>query len=101
MNLNQFFTKYCRGRGVQMADKLAKEIQRISSEPYPPASKPGRPPHRRSGKFVGGVHVIRTARGALVRFYAPYSKYLIFGTKHMDPRPALQIAAKSLGIRLQ
>lgn len=101
MNLNQFFERYARGRGVMMADALAKEIKQISSDPYPPASKPGKPPHRRSGKFVSGVHVIRTTNGALVRFYAPYSKFLIYGTKHMDPRPALQIAAKRLGIKLK
>ena len=101
MTLNQWFDRFARGRGVQMADALAKEIKAISSDPYPPASKPGRPPHRRSGRFVGGIHVIRTARGALVRLYAKHSKFLIYGTKHMDPRPALQIAAKRLGIKLK
>ena len=101
MNLNQFFERYARGRGVTIADKLAKEIISISSEPYPPASRPGKPPHKRSGKFVGGIHVIRTANGALLRFYAKHSKFLIFGTKYMDPRPALQIAAKKLKIKLR
>jgi hypothetical protein len=101
VNLNQFFEKYVRKRGVTMADKLAKEIKSISSEPYPPASRPGRPPHRRSGRFVSGVHVIRTVNGALVRFYAAHSKFLIYGTKNMKARPALQIAAKKLGIKLK
>ena len=101
MNLSQWFERYARGRGVQMADKLAKEIKAISSDAYPPASRPGKPPHLRSGKFVSGIHVIRTANGALVRFYAPHSKFLIYGTKNMKPRPALQIAAKKLGLKLK
>lgn len=80
MRLHEFFQKWARKRGVTMAEKLAVEIRKLLSVPYPPASKPGESPHRRTGKLQGSVTVIRTKRGASVQVYAPYAKFL-------EPKP--------------
>lgn len=92
MQFSEFFKKYARDKGVEIAEKVLKEVTRVSSKQYPPASLPGKPPARRTGKFVASGTIIRTKNGALLRWYAPYSGFLQHGTKHMAPRPYLTIA---------
>jgi len=91
-----FFRKWARNRGVGIAKEVLEEVTRISSKRYPPASRPGQPPAMRTGKFVRSGRVIRTANGAIIRWYAPYSGFLQYGTKFMGPRPYFDIALKNV-----
>lgn len=55
---------------------------------YPPASNPGEPPHRRTGKLQSLID-IGEIRNFSVKFgsYASYSAALEYGTSKMRPRP--------------
>lgn len=96
MQFSEFFKKWARDRGVAIAEEVLEEVTRISSKPYPPASREGQPPARRTGKFVRSGRVIRTKNGALVRWYAPYAGFLQQGTRFMGPRPYFDIALKNV-----
>lgn len=96
MQFADFFKKWARNRGVKIAEEVLKEVTRISSRKYPPASRPGQAPAMRTGKFVRSGRVIRTANGAVVRWYAPYSGFLQHGTRNMAARPYFDIALKNV-----
>lgn len=96
MRLEEFFRKYARNYGVGVAEEVRKEIIAISSKPYPPASKPGQAPRKRTGNFVAKVRIVRTTNGARLVCWAPYSGFLQHGTKFMRPRPFLDIARKNV-----
>ena len=91
-NLEQFFRRFARNLGIGIAEKTAKKARRLSSTPYPPASRPGKPPRMRSGDFVRGISVVRTVFGARLVFAAPYSSFLLKGTRFMAARPVHEIA---------
>ena len=103
MQLSEFFQKYARKRGVMIAEQLAKEIREMISVPYPPASRPGKPPRRRSGKLLRSVKVVRTATGARVQIGKGlpglYASYLEYGTRKMLPRPMLKTAMRRMGLK--
>ena len=103
MQLSEFFYRFARKRGVMMAEELAKEIRKAISTPYPPASRPGRPPHMRTGKLLRSVKVVRTLLGARVQIGKGlpgfYASYLEYGTRNMKARPYFSRAMKKLGIR--
>ena len=63
------------------AEAVAQRMRDLVSEPFPPASKPGDPPHKRTGTLQQSIHW--TAPSPLVRQIgssAPYALYLEFGT---------------------
>lgn len=65
------------------------ELMRVLRVPYPPASRPGEAPRRRTGKlarsYEGRVDR-RTGEGRMV-IWAEYASYLERGTKRMEARP--------------
>lgn len=77
-------------------DALVAKYRRILNTPYPPASRPGQPPHRRSG-HLRDAQAHRIARDAFgvtlivgVPTSSPYSdqaRFLADGTKRMKARP--------------
>jgi len=79
----------------QTGEQLIRDIRGIVNTPYPPASTPGNPPHRRSGrlskllmaKVVGDELYVKSAAR---RGDAPYPKFLEEGTSKMAPRPYLR-----------
>lgn len=92
-----FWKKWARDRGVGIAEEVAAEAVRLSTQKqYPPASKPGTPPAQRSGNFARKIRIVRTSKGARLVFFAPYSSYVLQGTRHMDPRPVHEIALKNV-----
>jgi hypothetical protein len=81
------------------------ELKRLlGKRQYPPASKPGQPPARRSGLLKDEVdHEVFpksiTARiGILKGAYSPafYMRFLELGTVNMAPRPSLRPMAENL-----
>jgi hypothetical protein len=85
--------------GMELAGKvLATSTQRKVSTPYPPASRPGQPPHRRSGGLAGAVghRVTRSGRNVTLDVGVPDSssvgrqaRALQKGTGRMAARPFL------------
>ena len=75
-------------------DQLAKEIQaairKPIQKPYPPASAPGRPPHKRSGDLSRGTTVGRKGRTMIVRTLQ-YGIWLDGGTRRMAARPFIRV----------
>lgn len=75
------------------AEDMTKEIKRTISRPYPPASRPGRPPHRRTGDLRSSVNlrvIGRSDKAAIGAYWGEmvdYAPHLEFGTVNMDPRP--------------
>lgn len=92
----EFFRKWCRNHGVKIAEEVRAEVIRLSSKQYPPASRPYTPPRKRTGRFVGSVSIVRTTNGARLVFWAPYSSFLLRGTRFMAPRPVHEIALKNV-----
>lgn len=75
---------------------MLEEATRLLNKSYPPASLPGQPPRKRTGKLQQSGKIIKTANGAVVRWYAPYSGYLQHGTQRMAARPFFTIALKNV-----
>ena len=89
------------------ARKMVVEIQQSISMPYPPASAPGMPPHRRTGRLLRSMQssvsrvgrVVRVQYGATARSpkrKAPYPAYLQRGTRRMAPRPYLDLTGRRI-----
>jgi hypothetical protein len=77
-------------------ETLVAEIRKEISTPYPPASKPGTPPHLRSGRLRDSMdsHVVSNVSGGRVVMRvennAPYAGYLRDGTSKMAKRDFMQ-----------
>jgi len=73
--------------------------QRIST-PYPPASRPGSPPHRRTGRLRASIEstLFRDLRAIVARFTATvrYAKFLQHGTRKMAARPFMHLDRRQL-----
>jgi HK97 gp10 family phage protein len=90
---------------VKAAGRFAEaEIKRSISTPYPPASKPGKPPHRRTGRLKRSIKRFENKEMLIVRIgtdeSAPYWRFLEAGTKFMAARPFLNKIAESWQYKL-
>ena len=79
----------------QTGDQLVRDLRAVVDVPYPPASAPGRPPHKRSGRLRAMLGARVVGDKAFVgssarRGSAPYPKFLEEGTSNMAPRPYLR-----------
>lgn len=72
---------------------MTAEIRKTISRPYPPASAPGTPPHRRTGNLRASVQlrvIGRSDKAAIGAYWGEmveYAPHLEFGTVNMSPRP--------------
>jgi hypothetical protein len=80
-----------QGRAQRAVNVVVGDTQRRVSTPYPPASQPGEPPHRRTGALMrsisGGVTMTRNTITATVRARAPHAKHLDPGGGRIAQRP--------------
>lgn len=71
---------------TQLARELQAAIRKTISRPYPPPSRPGRPPKRRTGVLRNSTFV--EFRGSKLVVRVPqYGIFLEGGTSRMRPRP--------------
>lgn len=78
-------------RGMERACRfVCRKLRETISKPSPPASRPGEPPHRRSGKLSRAIRwsVSRVSRtGTIWLQGAKYGYWLDSGTRSILPRP--------------
>lgn len=105
--LEEFFKKYARGRGVGIADKFAANLRKKVGHQtrtrttasgrvvavFP--AKPFAPPRKVTGYLQSSIKVYRTAHGARVVVWAPYSVPLErltrwYGWPHAFVKPVLK-----------
>lgn len=72
------------------ANLMRHELRQLIKIPYPPASKPGEPPHRRTGRLWTSMDPRVERRNHIVIYGMGYGRFLEDGTKHMDARPFLE-----------
>jgi len=96
-----------RRRGRRAATAVTRQVKARLALPYPPASRPGQPPRRRTGRLLRSVrsftetstgHGIRVSVAVTARSRrgAPYPIFLQYGTRRMLPRPILRPEDMSL-----
>ncbi len=75
------------------AETLEREVRARVGDPYPPASAPGQPPHRRTGALQRSIQGFVKPLAMKIRvglsIAAPYAKFLQRGTTRMAARPFL------------
>jgi len=83
----------------QFASDVMDDLHQKLDNAYPPASKPGEVPRRRSGELQEGIDYLITQEGSLIVLTiissAPHSAYLEFGTDRMSKRPFMLPALQS------
>ncbi len=94
---NDIFDRFKRGIHREMGrrlnrsgDEIVRAVRESISTPYPPASGPGNPPHRRSGGLWRSIFATRRGDAVTVAASAPHGEYLERGTSRMAPRPFLE-----------
>lgn len=78
-----------------VGDKFVSTMQKRLSVPFPPASKEGDYPARRSGILLNAAYARVNRSKASLNFgidgrKAPYWRFLEEGTKNMAPRPSIR-----------
>ena len=69
---------------------LKNKIKEAISEPSPPPSGPGEPPHKDTGRLRASIAHEVEGQTARVGTNVTYGKFLELGTSKMAPRPFLR-----------
>ena len=70
----------------QVRKEMTAELKKKINKPYPPASTPGQPPHKRTGFLQGNTEAGGKGRKIVIRT-PQYGIWLEGGTPKMDMRP--------------
>ncbi len=88
-----------RGHTAKLVEAAAiiveNRAKELITEPYPPASAPGQPPHRRTGRLRASISHSAVDQSTLtvrVGTNVKYGMYLELGTRKMAARPWLRPA---------
>jgi hypothetical protein len=76
----------------EAAQELKNTIISNSNDSYPPSSKPGQYPKKRTGSFVDSLEITENADNISLVSGVLHGLYLQEGTSTMDPRPWLTLA---------
>ena len=78
--------------------QISEEAKRLVSVHFPPASRPGQPPRRRTGRLMKSIRYGVTKDGLYLYStnMAPYSKFLEYGTSKMQARPWARPAVRNV-----
>lgn len=87
--------------GLEDCGRITKfHLKKVLNVPYPPASSPGEPPHRRTGTLRDAQDFKVNRTTLKLEIFtgetAPYWVFLEKGTAIMDPRPFLRVTVKML-----
>lgn len=102
MRLEEFFRKWCRGRGVKKAEELAAETRKVLSVRGTPGTPavPFAPPRMITGNLRGKIRVVPTAHGARLVAWAPYAAPLEKSKRWYGwPHRFLSVAMARLGLK--
>lgn len=104
-NLGPALAHELTARLHEVGEVVSQEAKQLVSEPYPPESSPGEPPHKRSGLLQESItyHVDEAKKAVLIGAFGAnrskgagspfnYSVALELGTGKMAPRPWLRPA---------
>jgi len=88
---------------ISSGKEAARRTQRTIGRLYPPASRPGEPPRKRTGRLQKGVKATWTFKTTTVRVVseAPYSLFLEKGTRKMSARPFILGSLQSFQVSLK
>ena len=73
----------------QVSNEMTAAIRKRISKAYPPASRPGQPPHMRTGFLRNNTQVVAKGRKMFVRT-PQYGIFLEGGTSRMPARPFIR-----------
>jgi hypothetical protein len=83
-------TKAAMRRALErVAPKMVKALQDVINDPYPPPSRPGTPPHRRTGLLRNTLQAVVVGHNRIQILGVHYGASLEHGTQHIAPRPFL------------
>ena len=83
-------TKAAMRRALQrVAPKMVAELQAVINKPYPPASQPGSPPHKRTGLLQNTLQAVVVGHNRIQILGVDYGGFLEHGTQNIAPRPFL------------
>lgn len=112
MQLNEFFQKWARGRGVTVGHEVAVEVRRLLSVQAPTRrtrfgrlvatarAKPFAPPRMVTRRLRNSVREIPTKHGMKLVVYAPYAAPLEKSHRWRGwPHRFLSVALESVGTR--
>ncbi len=71
------------------AEPIQAYLETKVSVPWPPPSAPNTPAHQRTEKYKRGWQARPKGETLTISNGVRYARFLEFGTKFMDPRPAL------------
>lgn len=78
----------------QVTKEMTTALRKVLKKPFPPASRPGNPPHKRTGFLQGNTVVSRKGRNIFVRT-PTYGIFLDGGTSRMAARPFIRKTIQS------
>jgi hypothetical protein len=73
----------------RVAPQMVEAIQGVIDTPYPPASRPGNPPHLRTGTLHDTLEAVVVSHNRIEIRGVDYGNHLEKGTQHIAPRPFL------------
>jgi hypothetical protein len=85
---------------------VRRAMKRLINTPYPPASVPGEPPHRRTGNLYRNIDVFINRQTLTAQVgptdKAEYGLYLEYGAPraNLEPRPFMFVALKQEATRV-
>lgn len=86
-NFLSWFTPIARPALEIAGRTLVRAIQVKINKSYPPASKPGNPPARRTGRLHSSIGFVVNGLSVIVSAKVPYAAFLEDGTGRMAARP--------------
>jgi HK97 gp10 family phage protein len=87
-DVTSFLDKRCDSACRAMCFLLVRKLREKLSQPYPPASEAGEPPHKRTGDLISEVGFVKDGKNQYrVIVTGEVAAYLEFGTSLMEPRP--------------
>ena len=84
-----------QGNLVAAANVWNAEAERVLGTPYPPASRPGQPPRKRTGKLMRQTRAVAAASSLTIQIITTaVGKWLDGGTARIRPRPFINLITR-------